>query len=76
MKIKEKGLKAVNSPQTRKDRIFRVHLSVESFCIVVQKYILRQGFRLSLVLNVFLIFHQSSGSVHMIVKQRREAGGS
>ena len=37
-------------------------MKVESLCIVVQKYILQQYFRLSLVLNLFLIFHQISGS--------------
>ena len=33
-----------------------------SFCAVFQKYILRHGFRLSLVLNLLLIFHQISVS--------------
>ena len=61
-KSKAKGIKVVNSPQASWERIFHVHLLVENFCIVFQKYILRQGFGLSLALNLFLIFHQISGS--------------
>ena len=60
--MEDKILKTVNSPQVNKERIFHVHLLAESFCIVFQKYILRQSFRLSLVLNLFLIVHQFSGS--------------
>ena len=60
MKIKEKSVKAVNSPQVAKERTFHVHLLVESVCIDFQKFILRQSFRLSLVLNLFLIFHRNS----------------
>ena len=37
-------------------------LLVENVCFVFQKYILRQNFMLSLVLSLFLIFHQISGS--------------
>ena len=61
-KSKSKIFKAVNSPQVNKERTFHVHLLLESFCIVIQKYILQQGFSLSLVLNLFLIFHQISRS--------------
>ena len=71
-KSKTKGIKAVNSPQVNKDRAFNIHFVVESFCIVFQKYILRQGFRLSL-LNLFLIIHQISGSCsYNIVLIKRE----
>ena len=35
---------------------------MESFCIFFQKYILRQGFRISFALNLSLIFCQISGS--------------
>ena len=41
LKVKEKNVKAVNSPQVKKERKFRVNLLVESFCIVFQKYIFR-----------------------------------
>ena len=58
---KIKSVMAVNSPQNNKERTFHVHLLVESDCIALQKYILRQGFRLSLVLNLFLSFHHISG---------------
>ena len=54
--------KAVDSLQVKKERTFHVHLLVDSFCIVFQKYSLRQDFRLSFVLNLFLILHQISGS--------------
>ena len=55
-------VKAVSSPQVNKERIFHAYLLVESFCHVFQKYLLRQSFRLSIDLNLFLIFHQISGS--------------
>ena len=61
-KLKAKSLKAVNFPQVNKERKFCVHLLVEGFCIVFQKYVLRQNFKLSFVLTLFLIFHQISGS--------------
>ena len=62
MKIEDKSRKAVNSPQVNKEITFHAPLLVESFCIVLQKYILRQGFRLRLVLSLFLIFQQISSS--------------
>ena len=61
-KSKTRSVKAVNSPQVNKERTFRVHLLVESFCISIQKYILQQGFRLSRVLKMFLTFHHISSS--------------
>ena len=61
-KSKTESIMAVNSPQAKKERAFHFLSLVESLCIVFQKYFLRQGFRLSLVLNLFLIFHQISGS--------------
>ena len=45
---------AVNSPQVNKGRTFHIHMLAESFCIVFQKYISRQGCWLGLVLNLFL----------------------
>ena len=62
MKIKEKCVNAVNSPQASKERMFHAYMLVESLCIVFQKLIFGLGLRLSLVLNSFLIFHQISGS--------------
>ena len=43
--------KSVNSSQVNKERTSHVHMLVKNFCIVVQKYFLRQGFRLRPVLN-------------------------
>ena len=72
-KPKKRSAKAANSPQVNKERTFHDHLLMESFCIIFQKYILRQGFRLSLVLNLFLILHQSSGSCYYkIVLMKKE----
>ena len=51
-KSKIESLKAVNSPQVNKERTFRVHLLVKSFCIVFQQCILRQNFRLSFLLHL------------------------
>ena len=51
-KSKKRSLAAVNSPQVNQERTFRVNLFVESFYFVFQKYILRQGFKLSLVLFI------------------------
>ena len=59
----KKSFKAVNSPQVNKERSFHVHLLVESFSIISQKYFLRQGFSLNLVLNLLLILQQMSGSL-------------
>ena len=61
-KLKRRSEKAVNSPKASRERIFHVHMLVESLCIIVQQYILQQSFSLNLVLHVFLIFHQNSGS--------------
>ena len=61
-KSKRRNDEAATSPQADKESAFHVHLFVESFCIVFQKYILLHGFKLSLVLNGFLIFLQLSGS--------------
>ena len=61
-KSMKRSVIVVNSPQANKERTFHVNLLVESFCIVFQKYILRQCFRLSVALNFFLIFDQISGS--------------
>ena len=47
-KIQETIVKAVNSPQINNERTFHVDLVAERFCIVSQKYFLRQGFSLSL----------------------------
>ena len=55
------SVKAVNSLQANEERAFHVNFLVESFCIVFQKYILRQGQRHGLVSNLFSIFHQISG---------------
>ena len=60
-KSKKKSTECVNSPQVNKERKLHAHLLVESFCIVFQKYILRQRFRVSVVPKLFLIFHQISG---------------
>ena len=51
----------VNSPQVYNKKDVSWPFIVESFCIVFRKYILLQDFRLSLVLNLFLISHQISG---------------
>ena len=56
------SVKVINIPQVNLKMSSHVHLLVESFCIVFEKYILRQSFRLNLVLNFFLIFDQLSGS--------------
>ena len=56
--LKAINVLAVNSPQFNKESTFRVYWLVVSFCILFQKYILRQGFRLSLALNFFLNFHK------------------
>ena len=56
------SVKVINIPQVNLKMSSHVHLLVESFCIVLEKYILRKGFRLSLVVNFFLIFDQLSGS--------------
>ena len=61
-KSKKRSARADDSPRVIKERSFHVYLLVESFCIVFQKYILRQGFRLSFVLSWLLIFDQFSGS--------------
>ena len=58
----KRSVEAVDSPQLKKERTFHVHLSLESFGIIFHIYILRQGFRLSFVLNLFLIFYQISVS--------------
>ena len=58
-KSKTKSFKAINPLQVT---TIRVHLLVESFCIFFQKYVLQQGSRLGLVVNLLLIFHQTSGS--------------
>ena len=42
--------------------MFHVHMLIENFCIVVEKYILRQCFSLKLVLNLYSMFHQISGA--------------
>ena len=54
--------KAVNSPQANKERTLHVHMSVESLRILLPKCILQLFFNLRLVINLFLIFHQISGS--------------
>ena len=61
-KSMKRSVEAVHSPQVNKERAFHIHLSVESFCIVFQKCILREGFRLCFVLKLLLIFDQISGS--------------
>ena len=58
---KRRSDKAVNSLQANKERIFHVHMLVESLCIAIQKYVLWQCSGLKLVLNFFLMFHQTSG---------------
>ena len=58
----KKSVKAVNSPQVNKERTFDVHLLVKSFYIIFQIYILRQDLKVSLVLNLFLVFYQLSDS--------------
>ena len=73
---------AVSSPQISKDNTCHVYLLAESFCIVFQKCVLRQCFRLSLVLNLSLIFHQRSGRtsskmpLRMVRKAWREASNN
>ena len=67
-----KSVKAVNSPQVKKGGTFHVHLLMEGFCIVVEKYISRQGLRLGLVLNLFLIFYQISGSCSYEIVHRKK----
>ena len=74
MKLYEKKCKAVDSSQFNKERTFHIHVLVGSFCIFFQKYMLRQGFRISLVLNLFLIFDHISGSCSyntVRIKRRR-----
>ena len=61
-KSMKRSAKAVDSPQVNEERTFHIQLSVERFSIVFQIYILRQGFRLSFVLNLLLIFDQTSDS--------------
>ena len=51
MKVSERSVNAVDSFQVNKERTFHVYLLVGSVCTVFQEYILRQGLRLSLVLN-------------------------
>ena len=63
---------AVNIFQVNKERTFRIHLLVESFYIVLEKYILRQGFRLGLVLNLFLISTKFQARVLIKRKECRE----
>jgi len=52
-KLKGKNNKAVNSPQASQEGAFHTNMLVEGLCIIAQKYILRQCFRLILVLTVF-----------------------
>ena len=57
-----------------KRKTFHIHLLVESFCIIFQKCILRQGFWFCFVLNFFLIFDQISDSCSSkIVLYKRES---
>ena len=61
-KSKRRNDKAVNSLQDTKERILHVHMLVESFCIVVQKYVYDNvAIVVKLDLSLFLIFHQISG---------------
>ena len=59
-KIKEKRCQGCQFSSFSKEKTFQIHLLVESFCIVFQKSILRKCFKLSLILNLFLIFDQIS----------------
>ena len=61
-KIKETSTETVSSPQVSKENSFYVHLLVEGFYVVFQKYVLVHGFRFGLILNFYLIFDQISGS--------------
>ena len=61
MKIKEKIVKTVNAPQVPKEKTSCPFVSGKSLHIVCQKFILRQSFKLSLVHNLFVIFHRNSG---------------
>ena len=72
-KSMKKSIKAVSSPQIEKERTFHVHLLMESFYVIFKKYVLGQGFSLSFVLNLFLIFHQISGSCsyRMVLLEKR-----
>ena len=73
LKSKTKSDKAANSSQVNKERTIHVRLLVENFCIVFQKYVLRQDFRHRLLLNLFLIFHQILGwCSYEIVLVRKE----
>ena len=63
--------------QVGKERTFRVHLLVESVYIDFRNTCLRLDFRLSLVPNLCLIFHQISGScsyriVNLVLKEASE----
>ena len=46
-KSKRRNDKAINSLHDKKERIFHAHMLLESFCIVVQKYVLRLCFSLN-----------------------------
>ena len=50
-KSKRRSDMAINSPQANKERMFHVHMLVNSLSIVVQKSISLRYFKLSLVLN-------------------------
>ena len=61
-KSKSRSDKAVSSLKVNKERKFHAHMLDKRLCIIVQKHVLRQCFRFKLVLNLLLMFHQTSGS--------------
>ena len=71
-KSKSRSDKVVNFLNVNKERIFHVHMLEERLCIVLQKHVLRQYFRLKLLLNLLLMFHKISGSCsYKIVRIKR-----
>ena len=64
-KSRKQSVMAVNSPQVEKEKTFYIHLLVECFCIVFQKYILRQDSRISLGLNLKRMYVSRFVDCHM-----------
>ena len=64
-KSKRRKYKVVNSLQDNKERIFHVHMLVESVGIVIKNKFydsVSDSIEAKLFLSIFLMFHQISGS--------------
>ena len=68
-KIKEKSVKAVNSPQVNKERTFHISLFRKAFASLIRSIFYNKASDSALfliysyfILNLFLIFHQILGS--------------